>query len=321
MNGTNWGDIQYGLTHGKGVFAGQDGEAYFLQPDGSLVDLQGQTVRIASAEGKAIYDAHDQTSIASFVATALSATTATLGTAAITTANITTANVTTENATTVNATAVKAFEVISDEVQATLVEADSVSAAVVDITEELVMYEGTQKYYVKITSGTLAAVGAYLIDLTADEHVAVEIKDGDDVEYEDGDEVLDGVELTVTLTFATGFEKDAFTVNTSAKTSPATHTVNAANVAIVVTSKAIPTYKIDLTADEHVTVAITDGDENVYEDDDDVYNGTELTVTLTFAEGYEVDTFTINTTPKTSPATHTVNGAAIAIVVTSKETT
>ena len=50
MNGTNWGDIQYGLTHGKGVFAGQDGEAYFLQPDGSLVDLQGQTVRIASAE-------------------------------------------------------------------------------------------------------------------------------------------------------------------------------------------------------------------------------------------------------------------------------
>jgi hypothetical protein len=71
MNGTNWGDIQYGLTHGKGVFAGQDGEAYFLQPDGSLVDLQGQTVRIASAEGKAIYDAHDQTSIASFVATAL----------------------------------------------------------------------------------------------------------------------------------------------------------------------------------------------------------------------------------------------------------
>ena len=217
MNGTNWGDIQYGLTHGKGVFAGQDGEAYFLQPDGSLVDLQGQTVRIASAEGKAIYDAHDQTSIASFVVTALSATTATLGTAAITTANITTANVTTENATTVNATAV--------------------NADVVDIAEDLVMYEGTQKYYVKITSGTLAAVGAYLIDLTADEHVAVEIKDGDDVEYEDGDEVLDGVGLTVTLTFADGYEVDTFTINTAPKTSPATHTVNGAAIAIVVTSK------------------------------------------------------------------------------------
>lgn len=305
MKGTNWGDIQYGLTHGKGVFAGQDGEAYFLQPDGSLVDLQGQTVRIASAEGKAIYDAHDQTSIASFVATALSATTATLGTAAITTANITTANVTTENVTTENATTVNAT---------------AVNADVVDIAEDLVMYEGTQKYYVKITSGTLAAVGAYLIDLTADEHVSVSIKDGDDVEYEDGDEVLDGVELTVTLTFDTGWEKNVFTVNTAGKTSPATHTVNAANVAIVVTSKAIPTYKIDLTADEHVTVAITDGDENVYEDDDDVYNGTKLTVTLTFESGYEVDAFTINSEAAVSPAAHTVGSADVVIAVTSKAT-
>jgi hypothetical protein len=99
------------------------------------------------------------------------------------------------------------------------------------------MYEGTQKYYVKITSGTLAAVGAYLIDLTADEHVAVEIKDGDDVEYEDGDEVLDGVVLTVTLTFADGYEVDTFTINTTPQTSPATHTVNGAAIAIVVTSK------------------------------------------------------------------------------------
>lgn len=118
------------------------------------------------------------------------------------------------------------------------IDADTANVGDLKVTGDLVMYEGTQKYYAKITSGTLAAVGAYLIDLTADEHVTVEIKDSDDAVYEDGDEVLVGAALTITLTFEDGYEKDTFTVNTSAKTSPASHTVGAANVAIVVTSKA-----------------------------------------------------------------------------------
>jgi hypothetical protein len=83
----------------------------------------------------------------------------------------------------------------------------------------------------------LTTTGAYLVDITADEHVTVEVKDSGDAVYEDGDEVLVGAALTITLTFKAGYEKDTFTVNTSAKTSPASHTVGAANVAIVVTSK------------------------------------------------------------------------------------
>lgn len=217
MEGTNLGDIQYGLAHGKGVFAGANEDAYFLQPDGSVLDLRGQLIRQASAEGKAIYDAHDQRDVTAFKVAALVATTV--------------------EATTVKATTVDATTVEATTVDATTVKAAVAEATALTVNKDLVMFEGEQKYYITLSSGTLTATAAYLIDLTADEHVTVEIVDGDSAEYEDGSEVLNGAELTITLTFAEGYEVDTFTVNTVAKTSPATHTVNGAAVVIVVASK------------------------------------------------------------------------------------
>lgn len=57
MKPTNLGDIKYGLEHGIGVFAGVNRNAYSLQPDGSVLDCNGQQILVASSEGKAIYDA------------------------------------------------------------------------------------------------------------------------------------------------------------------------------------------------------------------------------------------------------------------------
>lgn len=49
------------------------------------------------------------------------------------------------------------------------------------------------------------------------------------------------------------------------------------------------------------------------------YDGDVLTITATFAEGYEVDTFTVNGNAFTNGGTFTVNGSNVAIVVTSKD--
>lgn len=227
MKPTNLGDIQHGLITGHGVFAGENADAYFLQPDGSVLDLQGQLIRPASAAGKAIYDDYDRFDVDTFKAAALEATSleanaltataATITTDTVTTGNITTGNITTANITTANA--------------------DAANVKDLRVTENLFMLEGTQKYRIALSSGTLTATAVYKIGITADAHVSVKVEDSDEVEYANDAEVLNGAELTITLTFAEGYEKDTFTVNTVAKTSPATHTVNGAAVAIVVTSK------------------------------------------------------------------------------------
>ncbi len=57
MNPRNLGDIKYGLEHGIGVSAGANGDLYSLQPDGSVLDGNGQQMLAASEEGKALYGA------------------------------------------------------------------------------------------------------------------------------------------------------------------------------------------------------------------------------------------------------------------------
>lgn len=75
------------------------------------------------------------------------------------------------------------------------------------------------------------------------------------------------------------------------------------------------TYTLTVTADAHATVTVKDGNTTLSSGSTITYGHT-LTVTAAAANGYQVKTFTINGTSKTSPATVAVTGNVTVAVTT-----
>jgi hypothetical protein len=70
------------------------------------------------------------------------------------------------------------------------------------------------------------------------------------------------------------------------------------------------TFKLTITAGENTTVRVKDSNGREY-GDGDVEIGTVLIITAEADEGYELKTFKVNESDKTSPAVHTVTEAVV----------
>ena len=125
-----------------------------------------------------------------------------------------------------------------------------------------------------------------------------------------------GDSLTITVTANTGYEITTFTVNGEAGTSGSAFTVTD-DIAVVVTA-ALQTFNLTETVGDNCTVAYTIGGETVSAGTDVLTYGDTLVTTVTFAEGYVVDTFTINGNNATSPQSTSVTGN-VAVVVSAKQ--
>lgn len=132
-----------------------------------------------------------------------------------------------------------------------------------------------------------------------------------------GNDVLKyGDALKITVTPSTGYDIASFTINGENAVSGSTITVTE-NLEVVVTA-ALKTFDLTQTVGENCTVAYTIGGETVSAGTGVLTYGDTLVTTVTFAEGYVVDTFTINGDNATSPQSTSVTGD-VAVVVSAQE--
>lgn len=152
-----------------------------------------------------------------------------------------------------------------------------------------------------VTIVTTATLQTFDLSITVDENTTVTVVDSEENEYEDGDTVAYGTELTITAAGNTGYTVATFTVNTVDKTesNPDTHSVTG-DVTIAATS-ALNTYTLTLTQGANTTLTVLDGETPVTTGAS-VDHGTVLTVTAEAAVGYDLTTFTIGGEAATSPA-------------------
>ena len=117
-----------------------------------------------------------------------------------------------------------------------------------------------------------------------------------------------GTSITVTATPDEGYELETLTVGGKTFTSGESYVVEA-NTEIVATFAEVPPtmYTVSWTADNcDITVETTDG--TTVENGGEVAEGTELTITATAADGYELESLTVNDEAFENGATWTVAG-------------
>ena len=117
-----------------------------------------------------------------------------------------------------------------------------------------------------------------------------------------------GTSITVTATPDEGYELETLTVGGETFTSGESYVVEA-NTEIVATFAEVPPtmYTVSWTADNcDITVETTDG--TTVENGGEVAEGTELTITATAADGYELESLTVNGDDFENGATWTVAG-------------
>jgi hypothetical protein len=83
-----------------------------------------------------------------------------------------------------------------------------------------------------------ASIQMFELTLTVGENTTLTVVDASDNEYADGDMIPYGTELTVTAAAADGFTLSTFTINTVAKTSPASHTATDAVTIVTAATEA-----------------------------------------------------------------------------------
>ena len=123
-----------------------------------------------------------------------------------------------------------------------------------------------------------------------------------------GETVEAGTSITVTATPDEGYELETLTVGGKAFTSGESYVVEA-NTEIVATFAEVPPtmYTVSWTADNcDITVETTDG--TTVENGGEVAEGTELTITATAADGYELESLTVNGDDFENGTTWTVAG-------------
>ena len=128
-----------------------------------------------------------------------------------------------------------------------------------------------------------------------------------------------GTSITVTATPDEGYELETLTVGGEPFTSGESYVVEA-NTEIVATFAEVPPtmYTVSWTADNcDITVETTDG--TTVENGGEVAEGTELTITATAADGYELESLTVNGDDFENGATWTVAGD-VTIVATVRGT-
>ena len=128
-----------------------------------------------------------------------------------------------------------------------------------------------------------------------------------------------GTSITVTATPDEGYELETLTVGGKTFTSGESYVVEA-NTEIVATFAEIPPtmYTVSWTADNcDITVETTDG--TTVENGGEVAEGTELTITATAADGYELESLTVNGDNFENGTTWTVAGD-VTIVATVRGT-
>ena len=134
-----------------------------------------------------------------------------------------------------------------------------------------------------------------------------------------GETVEAGTSITVTATPDEGYELETLTVGGEAFTSGESYVVEA-NTEIVATFAEVPPtmYTVSWTADNcDITVETTDG--TTVKNGGEVAEGTELTITATAADGYELESLTVNDEAFENGATWTVDGD-VTIVATVRGT-
>ena len=128
-----------------------------------------------------------------------------------------------------------------------------------------------------------------------------------------------GTSITVTATPDEGYELETLTVGGKTFTSGESYVVEA-NTEIVATFAEVPPtmYTVSWTADNcDITVETTDG--TTVENGGEVAEGTELTITATAADGYELESLTVNGDDFENGTTWTVAGD-VTIVATVRGT-
>ena len=136
---------------------------------------------------------------------------------------------------------------------------------------------------------------------------------------ESGATVEAGTSITVTATPDEGYELETLTVGGKTFTSGESYVVEA-NTEIEATFAEVPPtmYTVSWTADNcDITVETTDG--TTVENGGEVAEGTELTITATAADGYELESLTVNGDDFESGTTWTVAGD-VTIVATVRGT-
>ncbi len=125
---------------------------------------------------------------------------------------------------------------------------------------------------------------------------------------QNGATVEAGTSITVTATPDEGYELETLTVGGKTFTSGESYVVEA-NTEIVATFAEVPPtmYTVSWTADNcDITVETTDG--TTVENGGEVAEGTELTITATAADGYELESLTVNGDDFENGTTWTVAG-------------
>ena len=136
---------------------------------------------------------------------------------------------------------------------------------------------------------------------------------------QNGATVEAGTSITVTATPDEGYELETLTVGGKTFTSGESYVVEA-NTEIVATFVEVPPtmYTVSWTADNcDITVETTDG--TTVENGGEVAEGTELTITATAADGYELESLTVNGDDFENGTTWTVAGD-VTIVATVRGT-
>ena len=125
-----------------------------------------------------------------------------------------------------------------------------------------------------------------------------------------------GDSLKITATADTGYDITSLKVNGETFVSGSTITVYD-NILIEATT-ALKTFNLTQSVGENCSVAYSVGGESVSAGTGVLTYGDELTVTVTTAEGYTIDTFTINDNVITEASDTFVVDANVSVVVTAK---
>lgn len=130
-----------------------------------------------------------------------------------------------------------------------------------------------------------------------------------------GSSVLDyGDELTITVTPATGYDLDTFTINGQNAVSGSTITVED-NVDVVVVAT-LKTFDLTQTVGEGATVTYTVDDETITAGTDVLSYGDVLTIEITADEAHSIASVTVNGESFTSGNTVTVTQDVVVVVTT-----
>lgn len=136
------------------------------------------------------------------------------------------------------------------------------------------------------------AQSLYAVSWETPENGTITVMNGD-VELTSGTEIEEGTTLTIEATPAEGYVLETLTVNGEAFTSGNTFTVTSATTISATFAQEVSTYAVTWATPENGTLTVKNGDTELTSGTE-VEEGTVLTIEATPAEGYRLETLTVN---------------------------